>query len=130
RTVRGHGASWLLGGESGVGKSRLAWELRTLALVQGADVAFGQAVAEGGQWYDVWIPVRRALVARVDVSDADAAVLKELLPDLSEIVERPIPDASPLPAAAAQTRLVSAIESLFRRQLRPTLVLLEDLQWA
>src|SRR5206468_2234482 len=81
-------------------------------------------------WYEIWIPVVRALAARVDVPDADAAVLKELVPDLGDILERPIPEVSRLPMAAAQTRLLQAVEALFRRQQRPTLLLLEDLQWA
>ena len=35
---KGHGSSWLIGGESGVGKTRLGEELRIHALVQGAAV--------------------------------------------------------------------------------------------
>ena len=43
----GHGSLLLLGGESGVGKSRLVEELRSLALVAGTAVFSGQAAAEG-----------------------------------------------------------------------------------
>jgi hypothetical protein len=39
----GRGASWLVGGESGVGKSRLLDELRTQAMVEGMQVLRGQA---------------------------------------------------------------------------------------
>lgn len=42
------GRAWLIGGESGVGKSRLLEELRIQALVAGAFVLRGQAVEGGG----------------------------------------------------------------------------------
>ena len=53
-TIGGRGSSWLVG-ESGVGKSRLFSELRTQALVEGAVVVQGQAIAEGGSSYGVWL---------------------------------------------------------------------------
>lgn len=40
-TLAGAGAGWLIGGESGVGKSRLLDELRSVALVQGVHVLQG-----------------------------------------------------------------------------------------
>lgn len=45
---QGHGSSWLIGGESGVGKSRLLDEFRTFALVEGAISIRGHAVEGGG----------------------------------------------------------------------------------
>src|SRR5260221_1500064 len=42
----GEGSGWLVGGESGVGKSRLINEVRTLALVQGAQVLRGKRSAK------------------------------------------------------------------------------------
>ena len=128
--ARGAGRAWLIGGESGVGKSRLVSELRTRVLVEGACVVQGQAVSEGGGFYQVWLPVLRALCLRAGLDDDQAAVLKELMPDLPDLLGRPVPDPPRTPLAAAQGRLVDAIESLFRRQLRPTVVILEDLHWA
>jgi serine/threonine protein kinase/tetratricopeptide (TPR) repeat protein len=126
----GPGAGFLIGGESGVGKSRLTAELRTIAMVRGAWVAEGQAVATGGGSYQVWLPVLRALCLRADLDDASLAALKELLPELPALLARPVPDAPPLPAAAAQSRLLGAVEALFKAQDKPTVVLVEDLQWA
>jgi hypothetical protein len=40
--INGSGSAWLLGGESGVGKSRVLAELRSAALVRGAVALFGQ----------------------------------------------------------------------------------------
>ncbi|CAG0966293.1 partial Serine/threonine-protein kinase pkn5, partial [Anaerolineae bacterium] len=51
--LHGEGSAWLIGGESGVGKSRLLNEIRTRALVQGALVLRGQAVSEGGVPYQM-----------------------------------------------------------------------------
>src|SRR5262249_51207253 len=53
-TKCGRGATWLVAGESGVGKSRLLDELRTRALVDGVVVVRGQAVDQGGSPYHVW----------------------------------------------------------------------------
>ncbi|MCG8418270.1 MAG: protein kinase [Proteobacteria bacterium] len=217
----GRGSTWLYCGESGVGKSRLMAELRTLAMVYGASVVQGQAVLEVGSSYHVWLPVLRAVSLRTrttparvaedsasrpkqpgadndngndndtvnnsslseaglsetyeaplenavlhramrnrsvqrhgaapdhsvprnsgsqpnlglasdhrELDDADAAVIKALLPELPQLLGRDIPDAAGLPPAAAQKRLFQSIETMFRLQRRPTLVLLEDLQWA
>src|SRR5262249_19857271 len=52
--LSGKGSARLVAGESGIGKTRLLEELRTLALVEGALVIRGQAVSEGGSPYQVW----------------------------------------------------------------------------
>ena len=44
---RDRGATWIVSGESGVGKSRLLDELRTRALVHGVFLARGQSVSHG-----------------------------------------------------------------------------------
>ena len=126
----GRGSSWLIAGESGVGKSRLTLELRTLAMVRGMCVLQGQAVAEGGGSYDPWRPILRGLALRTDLPDGDAAVLKQLLPDLPELLGRAIPDAPKLALAMAERRLSETIAKLFQRHEKPSLIVLEDLQWA
>lgn len=124
------GSSILLGGESGVGKSRLLAEIRTLAMVSGAIVAQGQAITEGGSYYQIWLPVLRLLCLHVSLSDEDAGVLKELLPDLPSILQRPVPDAPKVAPEFAEKRLSAVIESLFLKPVRPLVILLEDLHWA
>src|SRR5687767_13183176 len=52
--IKGNGSAWLVGGESGAGKSRLLAELRTRALIRGALVLQGQAVEGGGLPYQLW----------------------------------------------------------------------------
>src|SRR5262249_34146978 len=83
---RGCGGTWLVGGESGVGKSRLLEELRSRALVDGVAVVRGQAVRQGGSPYHVWREMLRLLVLWGDVNDADAEVLKALVPDIASLI--------------------------------------------
>ncbi len=127
--IAGNGSGWLVGGESGVGKSRVAFELVTRAMVKGVCVVQGQAVADVAGSYDVWLPVLRALALRAELPSDVLSVLKQLLPDLPTLLDVAIPDAPRVSLAAAETRLRGAIETLFRLQPKPTLVVLEDLQW-
>src|SRR5690606_12374779 len=126
----GAGSTWLIGGESGVGKSRLMEEMRALALVQGVLAVWGGAVSNGGSPYEMWREPLRRLVLETDLTDSEASVLKSLIPDISRLLERPIADAPELDPQAAQDRLINTVESLVRRQTRPLAIFLDDLHWA
>jgi tetratricopeptide (TPR) repeat protein len=128
--MAGHGSAWLVGGESGVGKSRLLEELRSLALVEGALVLRGQAVSEGSSPYNVWRQAVRLPALLTELNDLEAGVLKPLVPDLSDLLGREVPDAPEIDPQATQDRLMTVIEDLFHRQPQPTVILLEDLHWA
>jgi tetratricopeptide (TPR) repeat protein len=130
KAVAGEGSAWLVGGESGVGKSRLLDELRSLAMVRGALVIRGQAVSENAGPYALWRPALRWLSLMSELDDVDIGVLKMLMPDIGSLLEREIPDAPELDPKAAQRRLLVAIEKMFRQQNRPLVVILEDLHWA
>ncbi|MBN1286002.1 MAG: tetratricopeptide repeat protein [Anaerolineae bacterium] len=130
--LTGRGSAWLVGGESGVGKSRLLNELRTRAMVQGAVTLYGQGVAEGGRPYQLWRePVRRLALA-AELTDLEASILKEIVPDIGDLLGRAVPDAPEMEASAAQQRLLLTIAALFRKAVarQPVVLLLEDLQWA
>jgi tetratricopeptide (TPR) repeat protein len=129
-TARGSGSAWLLGGESGVGKSRLLDELRTQALVDGIPTVRGQAVSEGAGAFHPWRPIVSSLVLETDVADAEAEVLKTIVPDIARLLGRPVGDAPPVDAEAEQARLLFAVEELFRAQPQPLVAIVEDLQWA
>lgn len=124
------GVLWLIGGESGIGKSRLIEELRVYALVQGVHVLRGQAVSEGGAPYLLWRDILRYLVIQTDISDLDAAILKPLVPDIDNLVGRSIPDAPEVDPKIAQQRILKTIISLIHRQKDPLLLILEDIHWA
>jgi tetratricopeptide (TPR) repeat protein len=126
------GAAWLIGGESGTGKSRLMEELRIRGLVNGANVLRGQAQAEGGLTLQVWRdPVRRLLLV-VDLSPLELGILREIIPDIAVLTGQPIPDVPALEGDAQRNRLRDTILKLFRlaAEVQPILLLLEDLQWA
>ncbi len=128
--TQGQGSAWLIAGESGVGKSRLIEELRIRALSHGVMVLRGQAVSEGGLSYQLWRePVRRLLLT-TDVSDLDASILKEIVPDIGMLLERNIADVIPLEGTAEQQRLLGTIINLFERQNQPVMLILEDLHWS
>ncbi|MBN1210156.1 MAG: protein kinase [Myxococcaceae bacterium] len=130
RVLQGQGGVWLVGGESGVGKSRLLEELGTLARIQGASVLRGQAESGSSGPHLLWREALRGLALVTQLSDLEASVLKPTAPDISQLLGRPIPEPPELDAASAHTRLVEVVLSLFRRQRQPVVLLLEDLQWA
>ncbi|MCY1019766.1 serine/threonine-protein kinase PknK [Pyxidicoccus sp. MSG2] len=125
-----HGGAWLVAGESGVGKSRLLDELRVRALARGTTVLRGQAVSTGGLPYHAWLPVLRLLTCLTELEDWEASVLKPLVPDISELLRRPVADPAHLSSEASHQRLLLAVEDIFIRLPQPAVVILEDLQWA
>ncbi|MCP4996612.1 MAG: tetratricopeptide repeat protein, partial [Gammaproteobacteria bacterium] len=125
----GQGAIWLIGGESGVGKSRLVDELRIQAMVKGIAVMRGQAVEGGGLPFQLWRePVRRLLLMHQDIPTLQAGILKDLVPDIDNLLDREVPVAPKLDGRAYQQRLILTIVDLFRA-LPGLVLLLEDLQW-
>jgi predicted ATPase len=125
----GVGSTWLIGGESGVGKSRLVEELRIQALVSGVRVLYGQAIAEGGAAYQIWREPLRRLGLMTPLSEYEASLLQTMVPDLDVLLERSIDPAPVLDAQSLRQEILSLVVSLFKRQEQPVLLVLEDLQW-
>lgn len=126
----GRGSAWLIGGESGVGKSRLLDELRTWALVRGALVLRGQALAGGGSNDLLTREPLRRLILFSEVSDIEAGILRDIIPDIETLLEREIPVLPPQPDSAQKySRLFLTILNVFKRQQQPIVLLLEDLHW-
>jgi predicted ATPase/tRNA A-37 threonylcarbamoyl transferase component Bud32 len=130
--VNKHGGAILIGGESGVGKSRLLNEFRTRALVQGALVLRGQAISAGGQPYAAWREVARWLLLLTQLTELQASVLKALVPDIDQLLEREIPEAPALDPKEARLRLLTTITDLVRQACaaRSIVLLMEDWHWA
>ncbi|MFP4321618.1 MAG: serine/threonine-protein kinase PknK [Anaerolineales bacterium] len=126
----GRGAAWLIGGESGVGKSRLVEELRIRALVDGIVVLRGEGITHGRQPYQIWLNILRGLVISAKLTPQQAGILSPLVPDIEDLtgVKPQAPDSAD--PQIAQRRLIETVYALFRSQERPMLAVLEDLHWA
>lgn len=128
--LAGQGSLWLVGGESGVGKSRVLDELRTYALVKGALVTRGFMPAQGGLSYQLWRNLLPSLVLAVDIDDHEASILHEVIPHISQLIGKTVQPASSLLGTEGQARLIHTIQDVFKRLPQPVVVLVEDLQWA
>lgn len=126
---RGRGTAWLVGGESGVGKSRLVEELRSRALVAGFLTARGQAV-QGGTAYHLWQEVLRIVALQVPLGALEASVIGAIVPDLPRILECEVASPQALDAASARLRLLHVVGEVMQRLPEKSLVILEDLHYA
>jgi class 3 adenylate cyclase/tetratricopeptide (TPR) repeat protein len=133
RAADGEPVVVLMGGEAGVGKTRLVAELTARCATDGTRVLVGGCVpvGEGTLPYAPIVEALRALVAEVGVNEVRGLVgpswpeLARLLPALGEPQDDP-------PGQAAQARLFELLLGLLGRlgeQARLVLVV-EDLHWA
>ncbi|HRF98127.1 MAG TPA: AAA family ATPase, partial [Aggregatilineales bacterium] len=128
--ITGQGSAWLVGGESGVGKSRLLDELAIFAVVNGALVLRGQSVKSGGVPYRQWREPMRRLALSTTLTDIEASILKDIVPDIGDLIGHDVPDVTRIEGNPGQQRLILTMLDILARQKIPVLLLLEDLQWA
>ena len=129
QTQSGKVNTWLIGGESGVGKSRLVEELQTRAMVKGMIILRGQAVSEGGLPFQLWRDVVKRLILIISPDKSSASILKDIVPDIEQLLEQAIENAPELTGIAYQQRLILTIVNLLKQVDKPLLLILEDLQW-
>jgi len=123
----------VLTGESGVGKTRLAEELRTWSAHRGAAVAMARSyAAEGALAYAPvvnWLRSEPIAQRRQSLSPAVLADLSRLLPEIaSESPHLPAPVA--LPEAEQRQRLFDALVSAIATVEEPLLLVLDDIHWS
>ena len=123
----------VVGGEPGIGKSRLAEELASRARANGAEIHWGRCWEEGGAPpYWPWVQVLRACVRErgaeqlADELGAGAAEVAELVPDVRRAAARAAdarrlvrPPAGPLPPLRRGLGLPDESESLPAPRDRP-----------
>jgi tetratricopeptide (TPR) repeat protein len=122
----GRGSAWLIGGESGVGKSRLLDELRVRAMVKGTNVLVGESVAGSGLPYQLWRQPMRNLVLTVELTDQQLDILAQLVPDIYSLLEREPGETT----FSGRMAVLDTIVTTIHLQEAPTVLILEDLQWA
>src|SRR2546430_4639922 len=133
---RGQPQAGLLGGEAGIGKTRLASEFVAWARAQGAEVLSGHAFEMGGRL--PYQPLIEALRTRLEAENAPEdllddlwlAELARLLPELRvRYPDLPAPTEDELTARGQLFEAVARlVDALARRA--PLVLLLDDLQWA
>jgi DNA-binding SARP family transcriptional activator len=134
----GRGRLFLLVGEPGIGKSRLAEEAMALARARGMDVLVGRCWEAGGApAYWPWVQALRSHARETDADALRAQLgpgtpeLAQLLPELRTFVPD-LPEPSPLDSEGARFRLFDAVAELLRSasEARPLLLVLDDLHAA
>jgi predicted ATPase len=132
RAADGEPAVVLVGGEAGVGKTRLVDELTSRCAAAGMLMLSGGCVPVGGGLpYAPIVEALRPLPAELgvdavlDLTGPSWRELARLLPDLGE------PEAGP-PGQAAQARLFEVLLGLLTRlsEQTPVALMVEDLHWA
>ena len=134
----GRGRLFLLGGEPGIGKSRLADELAARAWARGARVLVGRCWEAGGApAYWPWIQSLRAYVhdthpaALLSQLGARAAELAQLLPELRDLFPE-LPEPPAVESDGARFRLFEAVSAFLQSasRERPLVLALDDLHAA
>jgi len=133
--IGGHGRLFLLSGEPGIGKSRLAEELARHARNRGALVVVGRCWEAGGApafW--PWVQSLRSYVRACDLDDLvgelgpGAAEIAPILPELYELIPGLLQPTAP-ESEGARFRLFHAIAEFLRRasERRSLVLILDDL---
>ena len=134
----GRGGVVLLGGEPGIGKTRLAEELAASAAMRGALVLWGRCwEGEGAPAFWPWVQVVRGYVQASDPDvlredmAAGAADIAQLVPAVHDRLPG-LPTPLPSEPEAARFRLFESLAGFLRAAAarRPLVVVLDDLHWA
>jgi DNA-binding SARP family transcriptional activator len=129
----GHAQCVLLSGESGVGKTRLAEELRTWCVHRGAAVAAARSyAAEGALAYApvvAWLRSDPLAERRETLNLTILAELARLLPELSAEVPG-LPAPPQLSEAEQRQRLFDALVKAILVVDEPLLLVADDIHWA
>lgn len=132
RAAAGSGGTVAISGTAGAGKSALAQELERYVEDNGGRVLRGSAGFPASSPYQCFVEALRAaapVLAAAGVSPVWLAALSGLLPELRARLDGDLPQLDP---QRQQQRFFEALVQtmLALAKSRPTLLVLEDLQWA
>jgi tetratricopeptide (TPR) repeat protein len=134
----GRGRLVLLGGEPGIGKSRLADEVATQARTRGYGVLWGRGWEDAGAPpYWPWVQALRAHVRSRDSQEvrgqlgSGAADVAQMLPELRDLFPD-LPPRGDFESESARFQLFDSTATFLRNAARahPLLIVLDDLQAA
>lgn len=134
RAARGRGGVIFIGGDPGIGKSRLVSEFAREVDERGGRVLVGATGSPETMPYQAFVEALRSalpLVAALKMEAVWLAALATLLPELSARVPD-LPALSHIEPENERARLFGALTRAFvaLAQPRPMLLVLEDLHWA
>jgi len=135
----GRGSLFLLSGEPGIGKTRLADRVANFAVERGFQVAWGRCrEGEGAPPFWPCVQLLRTLVEASTSADlasrigSGAAYLAQLVPELAEKLPSIAPAPVSLESEHARFYLFDAITSFLKKtsRVKPLLLVVDDLHWA
>jgi DNA-binding SARP family transcriptional activator/class 3 adenylate cyclase len=137
--LRGHGELVMIGGEPGVGKTRLTEEIGSEAKRRGMRVRVGRCYEmEGAPPYVPFVEIMEQMMAAApspaafrELLGEDAPEVAKLLPHLRRVYPD-IPSALELPAEQERRYLFNSVRTFLARaaSARPAFVVFDDLHWA
>jgi len=136
--LRGEGSLVFITGEAGIGKTRLAYELRSYAKLRGAQCLMSKGgEREGAVPYQPWSAITREYVHWAPpllvfkAVGAFATELVKLVPELGEKLGT-IPPPTSAPSVQEHVRLYEAVTQFFVNISKesPLVLFLDDLQWS
>jgi class 3 adenylate cyclase/tetratricopeptide (TPR) repeat protein len=139
RALQGHGSLVLIGGEPGVGKTRLTEELGTEAARHGMQVLVGRCYeTQGSPPYVPFVEILEQALAAAPSPGAFRQVLGDDAPEIAKLVpglRRLVPDIPPpldLPPEQERHLLFNSLRDHLARAAvaRPMFLVLDDLHWA
>ncbi len=139
RVLKGAGGRLILvGGESGVGKTRLLEELKIQAQLEGVRTFAGAAYEKITQPFQCFLDILRIMVlsaqqttsANRSLSNKYDTVLSKILPSLFE--GKPQPGTPSSPSANEKELLLESLAAFVMEVCaeHPTLILIQDIHWA